>query len=266
MDALAQAALTRLSLPHFAGNTNVERLIAAEAAARASLLKYVSKVEIDPDQAALVMSMIGAWTERRRPELEAAMRDPATSLPGWLQQNIGTNLQVQQWVLANYANAAYGMGPWVAGKIDARNIPAWADLDAQTRINIFGMIVKMDQDGELKQIFVGEAHGIAPVIVWAVVVAVVALAAVCAYSYLEGKRIEVNNNLMRDICVEAQKSGDKATVELCVKATRDIQVQTDAVGNFASQVRTLVGVALLGFAAIYFVPKLVKSKREAVSA
>lgn len=243
MADLAQLALDRVRnrLPTFQGTTAAEQLVSGRSAAWASLSKYVPDLKIDTAEAQDVMSQVNAWVERNRPDLETAMQSPDQSLPRWLVLNMGSSERVQQWIKANFAVAAIGLGPWESGKIDKlATDPSssvsenWAAADAQTRLNVFGMIVKMDQDGDLAYIFQPptgtQGFGVFPV--WAIVVIAIALAAVVAYFYIEGRKLEANNQLMRDICVKAQEEGDMATVQKCIEATRDVQM-TDVSKNIA---------------------------------
>jgi len=264
MGDLAQLALQRIEggLPQFPGATPAEKLALGRATARASLLKYVPELRLNQAEARDVMSQVNAWVERNKGALEQAMASPESNLPRWLVLNMGSSEHVQQWVIANYATASMGMGPWQSGKIDqlvadpASNIsPNWAAVDAESRLQAFGLIVKMDSDGDLDYIFRGPPGaaqaglGVAPVIVWAVVVAVVALAAViCTYFFLS-KRLQQNNQLMRDICIKAQQEGDRATIEKCLEATRDIQL-VDPLSKITGEIgkiALILGTGYIGF-------------------
>ena len=104
----------------------------------------------------------------------------------------------------------------------------WAAGDAQLRLNTFGMLIKMENDGELAYIFKNPQgmQGFGAFPVWAIVVIAIGLAAVVTYLYLESRKLELNNKLMRDICERAQAEGDTKTVAMCIKATRDLQAST----------------------------------------
>ena len=239
MANLAQLALDRVRnrLPAFPGATVREQLINARAQTHAVLLQYVPDLKFDVSEARDVMSQVNAWVERNRQELEQAMQSAEHTLPEWLALNMGSSDQVQQWVIANFTMAAAGLGPWESGKVDQLALdPAsdvsqhWAASDAQLRLNTFGMIIKMEQDGELAYIFRGPPSGTqgfgAVLPVWAIIVIVIGLAAVVTYLYLESRKLELNNKLMRDICERAQREGDKETVAMCIKATKELQEST----------------------------------------
>jgi hypothetical protein len=202
------------------------------------LHRYVPNLKFDVGDARDVMSQVNAWVERNRADLEKAMRSPGQSLPEYLVLNMGSSDRVQQWVIANYTVAAQGIGPWESGRIDrlvhdpsSEVSEQWALIDGETRLHIFAMIMKMERDGELAYIFQGTppagASGFGlPVPVWAIVVILVSLAAIVAYFYLESRKLEINNQLMADICAKAQAEGDEATVQKCIEATRDLQVSS----------------------------------------
>ncbi len=238
MPDLQQAALARLrfeGLPQFAGASVPEQLQNGREQARAALLRYVPALKFDLVAARDVMSHVDAWVERNQDDLANVMASPEKDLPNWLQTKLGNSDQVQQWIIANFTVAAAGMGPWTSGRIAAlvdkgEVTQQWADADAQARLDAFAMIVKMDADGDLRYIFEGPPQGAAGFgavpLVWAIVVAVVAIAAVVATYFFIARRLELNNALMRDICQRAQQEGDTATVQKCIEAARDIQVST----------------------------------------
>lgn len=261
MSDLAQLSLTRVSgqLPLFPGATLRDKLIAARSTVHGILLKYVPDLKFDVGEARDVMSQVNAWVDRNQADLQVAMKSTSQTLPEYLVLNMGSADRVQQWVIANYTVAASGLGPWDAGKIDklvadpASEISApWAMADGQTRLNVFGMLVKMENNGELAYIFKGPAtgaQGFGAFPVWAVIVLVISFAAVVAYFYLESRKLELNNALMRDICEKAQAEGDTATVEKCVEATRDLQLATPWQGlvQEAGKVALILGGGWLAF-------------------
>jgi hypothetical protein len=246
MANLAQLALNRVQhqLPVFPGGTVREQLVNARSQVHAILLKYVPDLKFDVAEARDVMSQVNAWVERNRQDLEEAMQSSAATLPEFTEStgkpdmalNMGSSERVQQWVIAEFTIAAEGLGPWEAGKIDSLAADPysdvsqrWAEDDAQLRLNTFGMLVKMENEGELAYIFQGPQQGVQGfgfLPVWAIIVIAIGLAAVVAYFYLESRKIELNNRLMADICKRAQDEGDSSTVAMCIKATRDLQKST----------------------------------------
>jgi len=270
MADLAQSALNRVrnDLPVFSGATLREQLMNARAATHAVLLKYVPDLKFDQGEARDVMSQVNAWVERNREDLNEAMKSSSQTLPELLVLNMGNSEQVQQWVIANYTVAAAGLGPWDSGKIDKLALDPesdvseqWAVTDGQTRLNVFGMIIKMDNDGELAYIFQGRNSiqgfgSFAGLPVWAIIVIAIGLAAVVAYFYLESRKLELNNQLMRDICERAQVEGDSETVAMCIKATRDLQMSTPwkNIVEEAGKVTLILGGGYLAFR--YVIPWL----------
>jgi hypothetical protein len=238
MSDLAQLSLQRAGLPTFPGATVPEQLISGRMAAQAVLQKYVPQFVFDPVAAKSTLDQIGVWEERNRATLSQVLADPSVeALPSQIQLTFGSD-KAQQFILAVFTQAAVGMGPWVSGAV-AREAaagttiqPRWADEDGQARLQVFGGIVKMEQDGYLAKLFVPPATGnqafalgIAPLFVWAIVVTVVAMAGVLLLYFENAKRLDQNNKLMRDICENAQKQGDSSTVSQCVEAAAGLQQQ-----------------------------------------
>jgi hypothetical protein len=238
MSDLAQLSLQRAGLPSFPGATVPDQLTNARDAALAVLQKYVPKLVFDPVAAKATLDQISVWEERNNTSLSQVLSNPnVEALPSQIQLVFGSD-KAQQFIIAVFTEAAVGLGPWKSGAV-AREAasgqiiqPRWAEEDAQTRLQVFGGIVKMDQDGYLAKLFVpppggGQAFalGIAPLVVWAVVVTVVALAGLFLLYLYSAKRLDQNNKLMRDICDNAQKSGDSTTVAQCVEATVGLQQQ-----------------------------------------
>jgi len=257
MERLQQLALNRIkgSLPVFPGATPQERLQIARASAEASLRKYAPNFEFDPERARQVMSQVSGWSERNKDDLSKAMESPETSLPRYLVLNMGNAARVQDWVIANYVIASIGLGPWMSGRVVREiadpnsNISLnWAQADENDRLQAFAMIVKMDQDGDLRYIFEGTpaAMGIPAMAVWAVVVTVIGLAAVIVNYMFISRRLEVNNNLMREQCLKAQAEGDTATVEKCIEAAKELQAKDPWAG-----ITSEAGKVVMALGAIY---------------
>lgn len=259
MERLQQLALNRIkgSLPVFPGATPEQRLLNARAAAEASLRKYAPDFEFSPEQARQVMSQVSGWTERNKDDLSKAMESPETSLPRYLVLNMGNAARVQDWVIANYVIASLGLGPWMSGRV-VREIQnpnsnislAWAQADESDRLQSFAMIVKMDQDGDLGYIFQGPQAGgmgaLPALAVWAVVVTVIGLAAVIVNYLFVSRRLEINNNLMREQCLKAQAEGDTATVEKCIEAAKELQAKDPWAG-----ITSEAGKVVMALGAIY---------------
>lgn len=234
MTDLATLSLARAGLPSFQGANVAEQLLTGRDQALAALRQYVPDLTFDPAGAQSVLSQVSAWEERNRDTLATVLADPSVeALPGAVQLTFGSD-KAQQYIIAVFTQAAAGLGPWssgrVASEVNAGQIiqSMWAKEDAQARLNVFGSIVKMEQDGYLAQLFQPPAtgtqgFGIAPVIVWAIAVTVVALAAVILMQLYAAKKLEANNKTMTDLCKKAQADGDTATVAACIQATADLQ-------------------------------------------
>lgn len=259
---LAQLSLNRASLPRFAGNTIPEQLTAARDAALKALLKYVPNMQFDPQASSAVLRQVGVWEERNRDALAQVLSDPnAEAVPEQIRLTFGTDM-AGQFIVALFTQAAIGLGPWMSGAVDRAAQAGqviqqrWAQEDAETRLQVFGGIVKMDQDGHLGKFF-GQAgadgtQGLGFVVTWPVVVlvvALVALAAVIVVWLYSARRLELNNRLMRDLCEQAQKQGDTATVQNCIDAAKGLQEQ-DPFPGITSMFK-LVGAAALGVSVTY---------------
>jgi hypothetical protein len=236
MTDLATLSMARAGLPTFPGSTVAEQLLNGRDAALAVLRTYVPALAFDPGAAQSVLSQVSVWEERNRDALGQVLGDPSVeALPQALQLALGSD-KAQQFVIAVFTQAATGLGPWASGTIGAEVAlgttiqKRWADEDALARLNVFGSIVKMDQDGYLAQLFqppgqATQGFGMGPLVAlaWVVVVGVVALATVLLLQLYAAKKLEANNKLMGDLCKKAQASGDAATVAECIKATENLQ-------------------------------------------
>lgn len=267
MSALAELSLSRIAqgLPVFEGASLPEQLENGRAAAETALRKYAADFAFDEKGAKAVTRRIDAWADRNSASLSKAMRSTEGDLPEALQLAMGSTTEVGQFLIASFTLAAAGLGPWRSGAV-ARSVAegghakSWAQMDAESRLQVFGIIVSMDQSGELGPIFqpgATGALGVAPAVIGIIVVATIIFAAiVVTYVYLN-RRLEVNNRLMRDLCEEAQARGDYATVEDCIAATRDLQVSMfEDVGD-----KLLTGALIIGgaYLALMFGPRLIAS-------
>jgi hypothetical protein len=236
MTDLAALSLARAGLPSFAGATLPEQLLTGRDAALAALRKYVPALSFDPGAARTVLDQVNVWIERNQARLTQVLSDPSVeAMPAEVQIALGAD-KAQQFVIAVFTEAAAGLGPWVSGAVDreaqlgkAVSI-AWAQADAEMRLEVFAGIVRMDEDGYLAKLFTppsaASGFGALPaLVVWAVVITVVALAAVVLLYFYNSKRLSENNRLMTDLCTNAQKSGDQATVLACLKAAEGLQQQ-----------------------------------------
>jgi len=245
---LGLVALGRAGLPDFAGASYQEKLANGQAAALAVLQKYVPNLAFDPAGADKVLAQLEVWEEQNRARLEEAFQDTSSeTLARDLQLEL-SNKTAQDFVIACYTRAAYGMGPWQSGAITQVS-STWAQSDAETRLQVFGGIVKMDSDGFLAQLWSPSGvSGFGALPVWAVVVILVAVgtAAVIATYLFATKRLSDNNRLMAQLCQDAQAKGDAATVQKCIEATQNLQQEGlfPAVDTAVKTVVTLVGLGL----------------------
>jgi len=275
---LAMLSVDRAGLPDFPGATVAEQLLAGRDAALAVLRKYVPTLSFDVAAADDVLRGIEAWEERNSTALAATLQDPsAAALPEQIRIAFGSD-KAQQFIVAVFTRAAAGMGPWTSGRVATEvtrgQMPGvsdtWARTDAAYRLRVFGGIVRMEQTGCMQHFFVDPSAtcaasglGVAPVIVWAIVVAVVLVAALVLMFIYSARRLDENNRLMRDMCERAQAEGDKAVVDKCVQATKDLQAESmiPGLGDAISSLGKIVGVGVLAYVALKYGPELWKKRR-----
>lgn len=285
MDAeLMALSESRANLPEFAGATLTERLINGRNEARARLLKYTSTIRYTPTSADDLLHEIASWQERNASVIKQRMADPATdTLPEQIALEFGAR-KAQQYVIAGYSMAAEGLGPWTSGSLlkqmgqDPRLGEPWVRDDADHRLSVFASIVKLDDDGDLGVIFDPDKYaqskqvqgfGALPALIaavggkWVVVGLVllftVTVALFLIYSY-SMEKLRLNNKVMRDLCSEAQKSGQGDVVEACVRAAEEGQASPlgGVVGDIAKIALIVGGV----YVAARLLPDLLK-RREA---
>ncbi len=237
--SLAESSYTRIrgDLPDFPGSSVPEKLYNGRDQAEKILRKYVPNFQFDLETARQTVRDIDAWSQRNQDTLDSLMSQPGMDLPEAIKLELSSD-KAQQFIIAGFTVAAFGLGPWGSGKIDSyaqaqESISGttinntWALQDAQQRLDTFALIVKMENEGDLQNIFQGGsgtgAFGVAPVIIWAVVVATVALAAVVFLYLYFNKKLELNNKIMADICARAQQEGDKETTQKCLEAAERLQ-------------------------------------------
>lgn len=255
---LQDLSLVRAELPDVPGNTLQERLLNGRSMAQAALQKYVPNLRFDVAWANQVMREIDVWQDQNGLALEAVMATPtAQSLPEAIRLYLDRK-KAQDFVVASFTQAAYGLGPWASGRVETEAVKGqlfdepWARADAEDRIRAFASIVKMDEAGYLAQLFSSDAALGNPIAIAAIVALGVVAAVACFLLFLyTSKRMEVNNRLMADLCKRAQDDGDAATVQKCIEQTAGLQKDdpgTLLIGE--------VGKVALVAAVVYFGGKL----------
>lgn len=275
---LAMLSVDRAGLPDFPGATVSEQLLSGRDAALAVLRKYVPTLSFDVAAADDVLRGIEAWEERNSALLASTLQDPsASALPEQIRLAFGSD-KAQQFIIAVFTRAAAGLGPWNSGRVATEvalgQMPGindtWARTDAAYRLRVFGGIVRMEQTGCMQHFFVdpsatcaASGFGVAPVIVWAIVVAVVLVAALVLMFIYSARRLDENNRLMRTMCERAQAAGDQATVAQCVQATKDLQAESmiPGLGEAISSFGKILGVGVLAYVALKYGPELWKKRR-----
>lgn len=239
MPTLAELSAERLSpeMVEFAGSTMAEKLISGRAASRDALLKY-TELSYDEGDAREAMADVDAWAERQRQELADVLKSGAESLPDTLVLEMGRQ-RAQDFIVASFTLAAVGVGPYAAGEVARLSSgggtvvdgtllnSSWAIDDAEMRLQTFATIVALERRGQLEQIFAPQGQaglGIAAstVAVIAIVAAIVAAAVVLFVVY--DRQLERNNEVLAELCREAQRRGDDDVVQACIEASRDLQL------------------------------------------
>lgn len=235
------------------------QLVAGRDQALLVLRKYVPNFSFDEHAADLQMRDIEAWAERNDAQLSDALSSGKDSLPPSVWLSMGSQ-RAQSFVLSSFTQAAAGLGPWTSGLVAKyaaeRKIinEDWARNDANQRLEMFALILKMERDGSLASVFVAPASdaalGAAPVVpVWVIVVAIVTIAASVIVAVVSWRRIGLNNKTMREFCQRAYDDGNDEVVSHCIEAMRDLQISP--LERAAATLTTRVGTVAIGGAAIY---------------
>jgi hypothetical protein len=253
MSVLAELSLQRIAsrLPDFPGSTIPEKLASGRAEAERVLRKYVPDFAFDVTEAEQVTRTVDAWSARNERSLSDAMTQSDNQLPQALQLAMGSSAQVRQFLIASFTLAAAGLGPWLSGDMaravgEGEHGQAWAEMDAESRLQTFGIIVAMERDGQLQEVMAPQGvsgMGALPAAAWVVIVIVtVILAAAVVTTIYLNRRLTLNNRLMRDLCERAEARGDRQAVIECIKATKDLQISfLDDVGS-----KLMTGLLVLG--------------------
>lgn len=255
----------------FPGATYTDKLPAAYEQARQVLSKYTSTFTYDENAAAELYNQIDTWYGTHQDMIAEYMKQPATATVPQQIALVFDAKKAQQFIVAGFASAAKGMGPWASGFV-ARNAGAYPGLtqdvakgDAQARLGLFAAIIKFDRDGVLNQIFGVQAVsglGAAPLLAvpwgWVVAAVVGVLATFLVWSYFI-RQADFNNALFKEIC----DRGDADTKAKCL----EYAAQREALG-FGSALRTLAtfaGVGLLLYVGAVHVLPAAKKQRSAAT-
>jgi hypothetical protein len=226
--------------PILPGAPMPDRLRAGSDAAGAALRKYTPALDtFDDAKAQAAVAYVDAWADANNDKLKATMADPnATQLSTQLTMVMPADV-AQNFLLSSYWYAAAYMGPHLTNAVQdavgARKVingqqitATWAKDDAQSRLDTFSMILRLEEQGELAHIFnpPQPANGLgAPLSLGAIIVIAIAsvlIAAVIVYGVNQWHSVSVNSKTMEELCKEAQAKGDGATVQKCIGVIGDI--------------------------------------------
>jgi hypothetical protein len=275
--ALLSQARVAYTLPVFPGLTVPAELASGRDTARSCILRHLPDFKFDVQAAEQTMRDIDAWSMRNSDALSALMADPtASSLPAALQLSLGSPDRVRSFLVASFTLAASGLGPWTSGEVDravsaGEQSAAWAGLDAESRLQLFGIIVRLDEQGDLGPLLRGEkamagfGEPVSGTVVLAVVIATLLFAAMVLTAVYLYRRMELNNRLMREMCNRAQAEGRENVVRDCIEAAKDLQSDTPMSSLGSMLVKVVGAAALIYVGGRYVTPAVIEafSKRRA---
>lgn len=221
MGELEYWAEKRADVPDFAGGSLREKLWNGHAEAAKRLARYVGDFRYNADEAASIMLEIQAWSTAHRASLTEEFKSGGDLLPEELRLELGQK-KTQQYLLAIFSDAESGIPAWESG-IVADNVAkgVWSDgivrQDADSRLGIFGEIVKLDDEGTLAQIFGKTEEN--PYVIAAIVVGAAAIAAGLYFGLVQYQQIQVTGSALNlPMC----KSDDPVQQENCIKLQETI--------------------------------------------
>ncbi len=277
-DILQKASEQRADLPSFGpvGTPLTQLLPLAQAEAAKRMAKYVGDFQYSPEQADTVMHRVRTWADQHRDQLSRILQNPQSDeLPDNLQLALGIE-EMQQFVVALYSMATRTMGPWASGLVPrlvaagALHEPSMRE-DAQSRLNVFSLIVKWDDEGDLEMIFrpeavserlagLGQMH---PAVVAAIVVGVIIAVAIAAagiyLAFSSADAIRKSSKLMDALCMAAKEEGDEETVQKCLEYAKMIIEKglegSDWIGKVITGATVIGGLYVLS---VYGIPASAK--------
>lgn len=276
--SLAQMGLKRLAstLPDFPGATIAEQLVAGRAQAEVAIRKYVPNLKFDVGGAEAAMHEIDTWADRNQAHLQEALdpvKHPGNDLPQQLRTELGAN-KAQEFIVATFTIAAVGLGPWNAGEVARVSAgsgtfvegvlvnESWARSDAAMRLDTFRTIVALEKRGDLQIIFQPSAAvaglGAVPWLAVAIVTAIIAAAVVVFLVF--DRNLQRNNQLMRDLCMQAKAEGRDDVVKECIRATAELQESMFGAGWGKTVAKGVLVVGGAYLAVKYLLPRLMERR------
>ncbi len=258
---LADLSLQRAGLPSFPGATLQEQLVSAKSAAFAALRKYAHG-PLDTAASRAGLARVEVWEQTNRDGLAAAMQGSSEALPDQIRLHLSDEL-TRQFLIGSFVRAAEGLGPWTSGLVGAEIVRGtliserWAREDYLQRSVVFASIVELDRKGYLATLFGAPPPATSglglPIVIaitgWQIVAALVVVSAALITVYYANRQLVLNNDLAREMCLNAQKAGDQATVHDCIEMTKELQRAFDPVGGAigsAAKVGFALGMVYLG--------------------
>lgn len=269
MSDIFDAALGRLQpLPDFApGGTLPQKLRAGRDAAEARLRKYVPAVRFNEADAKVAIRTVESWQQTHQGALTSELASGSQSLPEALALRIGPK-SAQDFIIAGYVVAAAGLGPWLSGQVSdyaGRRIminEQWARDDAAARLRNFGIIVKLDDMGALKNLFQSQAmsgFGLAPGVIALIAIVVLFVVAGIVVYLLSSKQLDLNNQLTRDMCERAQREKNDEQTTACIQAASRAGIAQELGATLGAVLGKVVLVGAIG-AGVYLALPLIERK------
>lgn len=262
---LAERSGLTAIIDSFPGSNVPDTLASGGAQARAALLKYTSSLDYNAIAASEAFARVSAWEDLHGQELLSLSRSGASRVSGEVALGL-PQASAQQFVIASYGRAAYGLPAWSSGLVQKKFdsfTKDWteneATVDSESRLQTFASIVKMDRDGSLAQLFQPPAtsgFGSPLIAVGAIALTVVLLGAITAYVVLgiQDKKLEQNNKMMEDWYIrdpEGYKAGVKEVLIEQAKAKADDAAAGK--GDWTTQLATFAGLGLLAYVGVKYV-------------
>lgn len=113
---LAERSGLTAIIDSFPGSNVPDALASGGAQARAALLKYTSSLDYNAIAASEAFARVSAWEDLHGQELLSLSRSGVSRVSGELALGL-PQVSAQQFVIASYGRAAYGLPAWSSGLV-----------------------------------------------------------------------------------------------------------------------------------------------------
>lgn len=228
--SLLYAATRRAGSPAvLPGAPLLERLAAAQEQAQAVLLRYVSNpFDYDEGEASLALDTIRFWANSNSAALTRALSSDVDELPESLQLEVGVGA-MRSLVLSTFAHATAGVPIHVSGELmreavagqyvdDVKLTVSFVNDDANTRLDAFLSILRMEETGGLAKLFAAQpvnGLGVGPGVILAWLVGAAVVIGVILFMANQSHALELNAKLVERCLTDPNI--DKDTRQECLK-------------------------------------------------